>query len=82
MGNGFVGWLYRWNPRGLGLAIATTSATFFSHCEHLIRVASEANVADLPAIRARASGSMCRDAAHGHVTRTMKSPRASSSFLM
>jgi hypothetical protein len=45
-------------PRGLGLATATTSATFFPHCEHRIRLASVTKVTDLPAIRASASGSM------------------------
>ena len=69
-------------PRGLGLATATTSATFLPHCEHRIRAARAASVAERPAILASASGSMCRDAPHGQVTRTMKSPRASSSFVM
>jgi hypothetical protein len=41
-----------------------------------------ASVTDLPAIRASASGSMCRDVPHGQVTRTKKSPGAASSFLM
>jgi hypothetical protein len=40
-----------------------------------------ASVADRPAIRASASGRMCRDVPHGQVTRTRKSPSASSSFL-
>jgi len=62
-------------PRGLGLATATTSATFFPHCEHRIRVASFANVTDLPAIRASASGSMWREVPQGQVTRTRKSPK-------
>jgi hypothetical protein len=53
-----------------GLAPATTSATFFPQFEHRIRVASFASVTDLPAIRASASGSMWREAPHGHVTRT------------
>src|SRR5215472_19113964 len=61
-------------PRGLGLATATTSATFLPHCEHRIRSARAASVTERPAIRASASGSMCRDAPHGQVTRTMKSP--------
>jgi hypothetical protein len=52
------------------------------HCEHRIRVASAAKVTDLPLIRASASGSMCRDAPHGQVTRTRKSPKQSSSFVM
>ena len=69
-------------PRGLGRATATTSATFLPHCEQRIRVANAASVTFLPTSRASASGSMCRDAPHGHVTRTMKSPRASSSFVM
>jgi len=66
----------------LGLATATSSATFFPHCEQRTLVASFASVTDLRTIRASASGSMCRDAPHEQVTRTMKSPRASSSFLM
>jgi hypothetical protein len=45
-------------PRGLGLATAITSATFFPQLEHRIRVESAASVAALPAIRASASGSM------------------------
>jgi len=69
-------------PRGLGRATATTSATFLPHCEQRIRVANAASVTFLPTSRASASGSMCRDAPHGHVTRTMKSPRASSSLVM
>jgi hypothetical protein len=68
---GFLG-----TPRGLGRATATTSATFFPHCEHRIRVASCASVADLPAIRASASGSIWRDVPQGHVTRTGKLPKA------
>jgi hypothetical protein len=40
------------------------------------------NVADRPAIRASATGSMCRNAPHGHVMRTRKSPKQSSSRLM
>jgi hypothetical protein len=52
-------------PRGLGLATATTSATFLPHCEHCIRVASAAKVTDLPGIRTSASGSMWRDVPHG-----------------
>jgi hypothetical protein len=47
-----------------------------------MRVASFASVTDRPAIRAIASGSMCRDAPHGHETRTRKSPKQSSCFLM
>ena len=69
-------------PRGLGLATATSSATFLPHCEQRIRAASFENVTDLPAIRASASGSMCRDVPHGQVTRTRKSPKQSSSRLM
>jgi hypothetical protein len=69
-------------PRGLGRATATTSATFFPHCEQRIRVESAASVTDLPASRASASGSMCREVPQGQVTRTRKSPSASSSFLM
>jgi len=69
-------------PRGRGFATATTSATFFPQFEHRIRVVSFASVTDLPAIRASASGSMWLDAPHGQVTRTRKSPRASSSRLM
>ena len=69
-------------PRGLGRATAITSATFLPHCEQRIRVASAASVMDLPAIRASASGSMCRDVPQGHVTRTRKSPKHSSSRLM
>jgi hypothetical protein len=38
--------------------------------EQRMRVASFASVTDLPAIRASASGSMWREAPHGHVTRT------------
>jgi hypothetical protein len=57
-------------PRSLGLATATTSATFFPHCEHRIRCARAANVAERPAIRASASGSMWRDATRWQVTRT------------
>jgi len=54
-------------PRGLGLATATTSATFLPHCEHRIRAARAASVAERPAILASASGSMCRAAPHaGH----------------
>jgi hypothetical protein len=68
-------------PRGLGRATATTSATFLPHCEQRIRVASCASVTDLPASLASASGSIWRDAPHEQVTRTMKSRRASSSFL-
>jgi hypothetical protein len=68
-------------PRRLGLAIATTSATLFPHCEHRIRSARAANVAERPAIRASASGSMGRDAPHGQVTRTTKSLKQSSSRL-
>jgi hypothetical protein len=65
-----------------GLATATTSATFLPQCERRIRCASAASVTDLPAIRASASGSMWRDAPHGQVTRTKKSPKQSSSRLM
>jgi hypothetical protein len=36
------------SPRGLGLATATTSATFFPHREQRIRVASAASVTFLP----------------------------------
>jgi hypothetical protein len=57
-------------PRRLGRATATTSATFLPHCEQRIRVASAANVAALPALRASASGSMWRNVPHGQVTRT------------
>jgi len=81
-GGVFVHDRLRPRPRGLGLATATTSATLFPHCEHRIRVARAASVTDLPTIRASALGSMCLDAPHGQVTRTMKSPRASSSFVM
>jgi hypothetical protein len=73
---------YRENRRGLGLATATTSATFLPQCEQRIRVASFVSVTDLPAIRASASGSTRRVAPHGHETRTRKSPKQSSSFLM
>jgi hypothetical protein len=66
--------------RGLGLATATTSAIFFPHCEHRIRLASAANVTDLPASRASASGSMWRDVPHGQLTRTRKSPKQLSSL--
>jgi hypothetical protein len=66
---------------GLGLATATTSATFFPQGEHRIRFATAANVAERPAIRASASGSMCRDTPHGQVTRTRESPKHSSSRL-
>jgi hypothetical protein len=62
-------------PRTLGLATATTSATFFPQFEQRIRAASFASVAHLPAILASASGSMWRDAPHGHETRTRKSPK-------
>ena len=40
------------------------------------------SVTDRPAILASASGSMCRDAPQGHVTRTMKSLKQSSSRSM
>src|SRR5262249_30088121 len=56
------------HPRDLGLATATTSATFFPQFEQRIRVASFASVTDLPAMRASASSSMCRPVRHGHVT--------------
>ena len=69
-------------PRGLGRATATTSATFLPQLEHRIRVASFVSVTDLPAIRASASGSMCRDVPQGQVTRTRKSQKHSSSRLM
>ena len=69
-------------PRGLGLATATTSATFFPHCAQRIRLASAASATDLPAMRASASGSMCRDVPQGQVTRTRESPKHSSSRLM
>jgi hypothetical protein len=59
--------------RAFGLATATTSATFFPQFEHRIRCARAASVADRPTIRASASGSMCREAPHEHVTRTRKS---------
>ena len=49
----------------LGLATATTSATFFPQFEQRIRAESAASVTDLPAIRASASGSMCGDAPQG-----------------
>jgi hypothetical protein len=65
-------------PRGLGRATATTSATLLPHCEQRIRVASVASATFLPTSRASASGSMCLDAPHGQVTRTMKSPKQSS----
>jgi hypothetical protein len=68
-------------PRGLGLATATISATFLPHCEHRIRCARAANVAERPPIRASATGSMCREAPHGQLTRTRKSPKQSSSFV-
>ena len=67
--------------RGLGLATATTSATFFPQFEHRIRTASFASVTDRPAICASASGSICREVPHGQVTRTRKSPKQSSSLL-
>jgi hypothetical protein len=70
------------DARGLGLATATTSATFFPQFEQRIRAASFASVTDLPAMRASASGSMRRDAPHGQETRTRKSPKQSSSRLM
>jgi hypothetical protein len=44
----------RSRPRGLGGATVTTSATFFPHCEHRTRVASSANVIDLPAMTSSA----------------------------
>jgi len=70
-------------PRGLGLATATISATFFPHCEHRIRCARAASVAERLAILASASGSIWREAPHGQVTRTRKfPPSASSSFLI
>ena len=43
-------------PRGLGLATATTSATFLPHCEQRIRAASAASVTFLPTRLASASG--------------------------
>jgi hypothetical protein len=49
------------------------------HVEQHIRVARFASVTDLPAIRASASGSIGRDVPYGHVTRTRKSPKQSSS---
>jgi len=51
---------YRVKPRacGLGLAIGTPCASFFPQFEQRIRIASFANVTDLPAIRASASDSM------------------------
>ena len=58
-------------PRPLGLATATTSATFFPQFEHYIRAVRVASVAERPAILASASGSMCRDASHGQVTRRL-----------
>jgi len=66
----------------LGLATATTSAAFFPQLEQRIRLASFASVTDRRAIRASASGSMCRDAPHWQVTRTRKTPKQSSSRLM
>src|SRR5579863_687451 len=69
-------------PRRLGFATATTSATFFPDCEHRIRSARAANVAERPAIRASASGSICRNAPQGQVTRTRQSRKQSSSLLM
>jgi hypothetical protein len=42
----------------------------------------DSRVADLPQRRAKASGSVVRDAPHLQVMRTRKCPRASSSFLM
>jgi len=68
-------------PRGRGFATATISATFFPQFEHRIRVARFASVTDLPAIRASASGSMCRDVPQGQVTRTKKPPKQSSKRL-
>jgi hypothetical protein len=71
-------WGFFGTPRDLGLATATASAAFFPHLEQRIRLASAASVADLPAIRASASGSMCRAAPQGQVTRTRESPKQSS----
>jgi hypothetical protein len=50
--------------------------------QHRILCASAANVAERPATRTSASGSIWRDAPHGQVTRTRKSPKQSSSRLM
>jgi hypothetical protein len=69
-------------PRGLGRATATTSATFFPQFEQRIRVESTASVADLPAIRASASGSMCRRHSAGTGDAHEEAPKQSSSRLM
>jgi hypothetical protein len=57
-------------PRGLGLATATTSAAFLPHFEQRIRCASSLRVADQPMRRARASGSISRQAPQPQTTRT------------
>jgi len=69
-------------PRGLGFATATTSAAFFPHFEQRSLGARALSVVDQPTKRARASGSMCREAPHGQLTRTRNCPKQSSSFLM
>ena len=68
--------------RDLGFATATTSAAFFPHCEQRSRGASASSVAFQPTRRARASFVISRTAPHLQVTRTRKSPKQSSSFLM
>ena len=68
--------------RGLGLAAATTSAAFFPLLEQRSRGPKSSSVVDQPTKRARASGSISRQAPHSHTTRTRKSPKQSSSRLM
>ena len=68
--------------RGLGLATATTSAVFSPHCEQRIRCASSVSVTDQPTRRARASGSMCREAPHTQLTRTRNCPKQSFNLVM
>jgi hypothetical protein len=70
-------------PRGLGVATATISAAFLlPHREQRSCGASALSVIDQPTKRARASGTMSRDAPHGQLTRTRNCPKQSSSFLM
>jgi hypothetical protein len=68
-------WL-RWlgAPFGWRFVLARNPALAWPRPRHRVT-----KVTDLPAIRASASGSMCRDAPHGQVTHTRKSPRAPSS---
>jgi hypothetical protein len=67
-------------PRGLGFAIATTSAAFLPHLEQRIGWASSFRVTFQPTRRARASGSISRTAPHPQVTRTKDCQKQSSSF--